>query len=221
MYLGSSLYVCWEELGRPEFNSLQISRFQIEPKTRLAIVDFGIRLQRIHQNLVEPSNGFNYSKEFYDDIDKDYISKAICWPILFACSIKVREPNAVFKPEYIIPQLILEWVTTERGYEGIRYFSLVLPNYRLDDELFFNYVFPVRTRPSKGLCSYLVNLFKMTEPISWGLARSMYLSSESNYEGNFSNNFNIIDSLSCKYSTTEFGRVQNIVDDLPLSYIGN
>jgi hypothetical protein len=43
LYLGGSIWVCWEELGRPRFEEMQISRFRAVPKSNIKLVDLGFR----------------------------------------------------------------------------------------------------------------------------------------------------------------------------------
>ncbi len=218
LYLGSSLYVCWEELNRPEFNSLQISRFKIDTGKKISIVDFGILPRVIFESFDKNSSRFKYKKQFEDYVESVSIAKTICWPIICACSIRARQPEATFKPEYIIPQLLSEWIANKKGYDGIRYFSMALPSYSLNNELILNYVFPVRTRNPKGYCRRLSRLFKMTEPISWGLAQS--LARDYHITGPYEYQFNVVPGFRSTYSETEFGKIQMFIDSLPIDYLG-
>ncbi|MFW1494652.1 hypothetical protein ACEV9S_24505, partial [Vibrio parahaemolyticus] len=45
------------------------------------------------------------------------------WPLIAACSIRVKNPSDNFKPEYIIPQLLLQWARDYKSIDGIRYTS--------------------------------------------------------------------------------------------------
>ena len=90
------------------------------------------------------------------------------WPLIFACSIKVRNNDAIFKPEYIIPQLLLQWVRSNGDIDGIRYWSTLvkqLPK-RFKGE-YFNLVLPIKESKDEGLCSELCRKFESTEIISW------------------------------------------------------
>lgn len=54
-------------------------------------------------------------------------------PVIMACSVKVDEEKAekaIFKEEYIIPQLITQWlITSDRYFDGILYFSIKTGTY--------------------------------------------------------------------------------------------
>src|SRR5579871_1938235 len=57
LYLGGSLWVCWEELQRPDFHSLQVARFRYaEP---INLLDFGFRPNTIGQLRRSKSTLFN------------------------------------------------------------------------------------------------------------------------------------------------------------------
>jgi len=213
LYLGSSLYVCWEELGRPDVGNLQISCFEIAESERVSIVDFGIRPETMHRDL---SNSRSGSTEAADNYSM-FVARVVCWPLLFACSIRVRNPSDTFKPEYVVPQLLLEWITTQRGFDGVRYFSQVLPRYDMADELVLNYVFPVKNRPVKGVCKQLSRLFRMSDPVAWSVARGFAVGCWQ--PDTYDLDFNIVRGDQRKYIDSEFGRVQDYVDRLPKSSI--
>ena len=91
------------------------------------------------------------------------------WSLIAACSIKVKHRNAPFKPEYIIPQLLLEWVTQEPTVHGIRYNSIQTTHQQnsvLEGD-FSNLVIPVKENAKSGYCTQLIKLFRISEPVSW------------------------------------------------------
>jgi hypothetical protein len=90
------------------------------------------------------------------------------WPIIAACSIKVSNDEDTFKPEYIIPQLLLQWVNNnQETVDGLIYNSTHIENKKLTTEgEVFNVVVPVRENKDKGHCKYLMERFESTETIS-------------------------------------------------------
>jgi hypothetical protein len=89
------------------------------------------------------------------------------WPLIAACSIKVSNYNDTFKPEYIIPQLLLQWVRNTGDIDGIKYSSTHINKTGLADEGdLYNLVLPVKENKDEGYCNHLVNLFEITETIS-------------------------------------------------------
>lgn len=126
LYLGSSLYVCWEELNRPDFGNANAALFT--NRKELKLLDL----------------------RFPDNIESaSLLTKFI---LAASCSVKSSASSDTFKPEYIIPQAILHSLvkynsenTIDNQYDGIIYTSsLYWTNNKLwnDINLFTNIVVP-------------------------------------------------------------------------------
>jgi hypothetical protein len=173
LYLGGSSWVCWEELSRPAFESIQISRFQASPTTVVQILDFGWSPAMIANYI---SNASEFMICGYPQADFA-LAYAICWPPLASCSIRVMYPNSPFTPEYVIPQLVLQWLQTESDIDGIRYFSTRITQYVDSPEPAANYVFPVRTKKATGYCDTLGRKFLLSRPMAWSLVDQLPIKS--------------------------------------------
>ncbi|NVO11999.1 MAG: RES domain-containing protein [Bacteroidales bacterium] len=150
LYLGRTLYVCWEELNRPQIDKFQAVR--LKNKSNISFLDLTPPL--LTNNL--------HRKEVYRYF--------MTWPLIACCSVKVKNINDTFKPEYIIPQLLLQWVRDNDRIDGISYKSThIEPQlYKQEGEL-SNLVLPVKENREKGHCSKLKSKFEMTEVVSWQL----------------------------------------------------
>lgn len=149
LYLSNNIYTCWEELKRPniyEFNAVRLSNSE-----EIKFLDLvPPKLDKKNLRTVE-----NYK----------YL---MSWPIIISCSIKVKNSSDGFKPEYILPQLLLQWVRNEESTIGIKYWSTnvnVNPTSSVDK--FYNYVIPVKSNNNNGICNHLKEIFSTTEPTSW------------------------------------------------------
>jgi hypothetical protein len=164
LYLASSLWIAWEELGRPDLASIHASRF--EGKGNLRVLDFGWST-----SLAGGLSTFGHSDgaETFGEFAK---GQAIIWPLIAACSLIRRYPGTPFVPEYIIPQFLLQWVQREKDLDGIRYFSTKLAAMDRAQNRAFNYVFPVRHKAPRGICGGLQNSFALTPPVSWPMLQS-------------------------------------------------
>ncbi len=158
LYLGSSLWIAWEELGRPNLTSIHASRF--EGKGSLRVLDFGWSpsLSGIFSTF-----GGSDGAEAFGDFAK---GQAMIWPLIAACSMVRRHPGTPFAPEYIIPQFLLQWVQREKNIDGIRYFSTKLAAMTRTQNRSFNFVFPVQRKAPKGICGGLQDSFALTPPVS-------------------------------------------------------
>ena len=102
LYLGRSIYTCWEELRRPAISNTWVTAFKFQKG--LEILD--LRLCRKIDSLLE-------EESYY-----------MLLPYILASSIRTHEENSVFKPEYIIPQLLLHSVIKKRKkYSGVIFTS--------------------------------------------------------------------------------------------------
>lgn len=143
LYLGESIYGCWEEMRRPSMEKCAVARLECQPP--LKIVDLTI-----------------------PDIDSLRLStnqKLI--PLLISCMLPVKNHDDNYKPEYIIPQLIIQWVIKNRGnIDGVCYTSShINEDFNFPDAKFVNYAIPVYSVDSRQkYCKRLCKMFKITDP---------------------------------------------------------
>lgn len=150
LYLGASLYSCWEETRRPDLLMVNFSAFR-------------------------NTKGLNFIDILCpDDIDSmtnlvRFIIFALCTDIVNPC-----DDNNSFKFQYAVPELILSLLIHEKGInnpavndiDGIRYIST---RYFRDTEMFgvepifYNYVIPIKEYTKEGHCPQLRKLFKVTD----------------------------------------------------------
>ncbi len=108
------------------------------------------------------TNDDKFKSSFYD--------YGILLPLISACHTKIHYelnggwPN--FKVEYIIPQIILQWLKgNNRLIDRIRYFcNRINPANRHEHENVYNFVFTVKCVP-EGCCPELQNIFLATDVI--------------------------------------------------------
>lgn len=153
LYLANSIYVAWEEMKRPSFSDVQAVR--LINTTSLKLLDL--------------SNDIFSRNEHYIDNEShgwELLYYVMVWPLIAACSFKVKEPDDPFKPEYILPQLLLQWVN-KKEVDGIKYSSTHInlsKNSHVGD--FYNIVIPTKTSDiDQGYCPQLLRIFDSTPVI--------------------------------------------------------
>src|SRR6201996_1688617 len=159
LYLGESTYVCWEESDRHRLRDLWFSRIENQEELKV------IKIQRFEDLLHEID-------ELSGDIEKlSHLCKyLIIYPLIIACTIKVKDQRNNFTPQYIIPQLLLQYIATFKEADeiinGIMYLSSQVDYTKVHGVKCYNYVFPVKTSLKKGFCDQLSKTFHISEPTS-------------------------------------------------------
>ena len=199
LYLGTSSYVCWEELNRPNLNDFQIVR--LKNTELLKVIDLA------------PPRGINVSPY-------EYYKYLMIWPIVFACSVRVRNYEDFFKPEYIIPQLLLQWVRKDDRIDGISYQTTHI-NFKesLSKGEFLNVVFPVKENKTRGLCSILESKFLMTESTSFQLNQCstdglIDGGSADNYSNKQIQEIELIKGVPTNYDISIFGGLEDVLSKM-------
>lgn len=148
LYLASSAYGCWIEMNCPRIETVNIALFI-------------------------PDEDIEFLDLCYPDENESYNDKyLILLPIIVACDMPVKYPNANYKYEYTIPQLILECLVKYRNENkpgkvlGIRYVSVKRKtmnleyNYQHFKRLYYNYVFPPVAIEDAGQCRLIKEKFR-------------------------------------------------------------
>lgn len=206
LYLGTSLYVCWEEMGKPSLDKLYLSHYKVNGESsyeEIFVLNFAFSLEMLlHQNL----------EIFFDKDIKEEEAKACLaiWPILIACSFNVEHSNSSFCVEYVIPNLILQWVGKEkRPVSGIMYLSTKTKQIRNYDHG-INFVFPPDTDEIQqvGFCDKLKNIFLFSKPVSWQLLNTFADQIDDNSSGSISRSDDIEGQLIENYKSTKFYKME-------------
>ncbi|MCE5186656.1 MAG: hypothetical protein LLF76_11080 [Planctomycetaceae bacterium] len=196
LYLGGSVYTCWLELGCPRLEDVSVAAFHLAEGQNVKFLRFDVNPQWVIENDV-------------NDVFKESYIKY--WPLFAACSIRDLVPKAHFKPEYIVPQLLLQWVTQNSDFDGIKFFSTNIKKITTNPHWCCNYVFPASVNCSNGFCSKLNRKFILTEPYYWKLLSTCNIEIGTFYDELL---MEIIPGKAENYYFTEFGEVQMNLDCL-------
>jgi hypothetical protein len=155
LYLGSSVYGCWEETKRQNIDYSNVAIFTVSKN--LKFID-----------LILPN-------------DRRIIDDFRTLPLIISCQLTVLDRGGKFFPEYIIPQLIMDCLVATRNLPreqnpficGIRYASNfqnqrdLLFSYKGHEKLFINYVIPPYKVSEKGICPTIRTLFQINGVTSY------------------------------------------------------
>lgn len=181
LYLGTSLELCCEEIQyKPHKGDAIASKFKFKRDVEnegieINVIELALKPQDFIDFIQDRKE--SYKKRKFDGFNlSNYNLKyayLLWYPVIAASSFIRSNKKHPFAAEYIVPQLLMQWVrleVEEKDCErtnkliGIRYFSCA--SVRASDKG-FNYVFPVSGKKiSKELpyCSILRKAFKLTKP---------------------------------------------------------
>ncbi|MFD0051437.1 hypothetical protein ACFVHQ_19300 [Actinomycetes bacterium NPDC127524] len=212
VYLGSSPLTCWEELNKPDLNSVQTSLFVVK---NISYLDFSTPPEAVIDKL---KLQFQFRGIKDTDMSKIYdelVSYVVLWPLMAACSIRVRNPRDSFKPEYIIPQLLLQWIR-QSEFDGISYFSTKVNRYSMKTATFYrNFAFPVQTQADDGYCSVLKEKFEITDAVPWQsfqIYKDSYLALPN--EGSIEAELEFVEGMPLLYRLTDFSKLETFLYNL-------
>jgi hypothetical protein len=198
LYLGDSTYTCWEEFGKSKLRDLYFSRFENVKQLKVVHIEK-------YADFVEKLDG-----EKEHNIPK-ILSYLVLYPLTIACVIKTQNPNGNFKPEYIIPQLLLQFISRKPEIDGIKFPSTRIDYSKLSGIKGYNYVFPVKSIAKTGYCDILKKTFSCTEPTSLELEEII-----SNPVGTMHSSgpemddrkIELIKGIKSSYSKSSFGKIE-------------
>lgn len=205
LYLGNTVYICWEELNRPNFHDIQVAKFENKSEINLYNLSYEqYNIQKlITQNLT----------------DNDLINLLLAYPIIAACSIQVPQNRQLdpFKPEYLIPQIVLQTLMEQKDTNsiGIVYSSTKIYKEESKNEgNFENFILPTTSEVrAKGYCTDLTKLFNMTSVVAgWPVDFVSSYNTENN-----SCSFEVVkldlDGIVVGYGDTQFALLEKALAD--------
>ncbi len=202
LYLSNGIYAAWKEMNEEVYTQ----GVRIENNGKISLFDFT-------------------GSPFINPIDydtKELSTYSMLFPLIASCTLKVKNKDCHFKDEYIIPQLLLEYIRTTPNVEGIMYKSTKIPS-TTPKTKFINVVIPpkINPHPDKGYCDKLKVIFSMTgvEKITFDPANLVLSSKISHINPEIEKvdiNGNLFD-----YDETFFAKIeQSLVSKIPISCLG-
>ena len=121
LYLATQPELCWYECKKP--SKFAISKFQVpqEIGDTMHLVDFS-------EKMIPLAHSFfcwrcNEKEKTNIENVENYLAKClVTYPLRAACSlIASYDSDVAFKEEYIIPQLLLQWINSDTTFDGVKY----------------------------------------------------------------------------------------------------
>ena len=209
LYLADSVYVAWEELRRPSLSKIQAVR--LENILDIKVLDVTTDIYMGEDAII-------------DALSPDELwTHLLVWPLIAACSIKVPDPKVSFKPEYIIPQLLLQIVRTNDDLQGIMFSSTHIDRNKIPLKgSFVNFAIPVKENSDNGYCNTLLSCFNSTPPVPWEIGEvfskrhitGMFLGAGSMPPKCVVDSIQLISGKDIPYGISTFGQLEKILLEL-------
>lgn len=215
LYLGHSVFATWRELGEPHMNSLFLSR--LSNKVPLKVVQILTALQVLQSSYAYPHNLRGNPISSQESNRTNSVLKFMAtYPLSIACSIRIKQ-NGTFKPEYIIPQLFLQYIVN-KNIESDTLIGIMYPSTKLDfivpiHLLYSNYVFPIKEITKTGYCSALLNAFDITQPTSIDIEDLINHTRVHSPSPEQHGMIELIPGEYTEYNKTKFFYIENIIKD--------
>lgn len=194
LYVSRSVWAAWEEMHEPKLADFCVSRLELQ--SDIKVLDLRM-----------------VSSEEIDQLD---VVRLLCtFPLIIACSVKTLNPDDNFKPEYIIPQLVMLSIVESKKYSGCAYTSTQKNPFFVDWKdirLLDNLALPVeKISDEMNLCKKLCGCFKVTDATNYEyeLLKGSFKSIHVNYcESTGMLNW---DNQNKEYSKSIFGQLEKML----------
>ena len=100
LYLSNTIWACWEEMKEPAMEDFCTSL--VKPTKDIELLDLRF-----------PNMDYNQTVE----------SVLYSLPLIIACSVEVEYPDDPFKPEYVLPQIVMLALVNHEKYQGCTFTS--------------------------------------------------------------------------------------------------
>ena len=151
LYLGKSIWACWEELNEPHLDDICFSALKLTQDIK--VLDLSIPTK----------------EQIYNKTSDEIVKLLITMPLIFACSVKTINEKASFKSEYVVPQLLMANLINSNYFDGYVFSSTKRnPALKWKEDYLQNVVLPIDGDfDEDGLCISLKEKFLITDSISY------------------------------------------------------
>ncbi len=200
LYLSNLLFISFNEIGINDYDRLYVSKFKFVQEDSIQ-----------NNHLLDLRGNFPYFA------GERAIMYLVRWPLIMACNIKVAYPNSPFKPEYIIPQIVFQWVRNNISFGGNRNkilgvaYSSSKSNNEYDGEhynfsdWYYNVAIPTVSKGKNDFCNNLSKQFVLTKPFNF---KSALNTKAINPKEKYHLNPLKIFGANIKYSDSDFGKIE-------------
>ena len=148
IYLGKSSYIDWLELGKPNFNTLYLSGFEVKAEVKLL--------------------NMCYTSTDCIQVVSPRREDLLAYPLIYASSFKVpyERKDEPFVPEYVIPQILMQ-CALKNNARGVCYYSTKVTLNKQSKPLAMCLALLARNNAHRKYCNQGLLFQCITEPIAF------------------------------------------------------
>ncbi len=202
LYLSNSVVLGYLETKADSLNKFQSVKFQTKLSETFLDLDF---------TRPDTSLKINDINKFEEQLQ----TKALLFPLLFACYTLNNSSDSAAPQEYIVPQMLTKWISeSNKLYAGIRYPTTKINSKNLNYEgKFYNFILPVIQYENEGFCPILknkLNISKVCSNLIHNHEILEYYNSDFPNFGKVNDEINSIEWETTKsiYDTSEIGKME-------------
>jgi len=209
LYVSASLFTCREEVGSPDPRTLWAAAFRLREGCELRVLNLAFRPALLARMSQEYGVGLRPEE---DPVQRLVVDYAAIWPLVIACSYRVRHRDAAFIPEYVLPQLLTSLLAERPEYVGISYFSNRASRV-LSPRNGSNFALAARDYAPTGHCAHLAGLLEISKPFSFVDADALGLTRRA--MNHVKNDFSIARSSQNQvtYADSVYGQMESVLEE--------
>lgn len=122
LYLSTGLELAWYECGMPNKFSYCLFRLSEESEP-LRLLNLSERPAKFLSSLVNPLLNYQRQGKVHEQAYGEIARYILTYPIVAACSLRVRNRECSYVEEYAFPQMLMQWVRQSEVFDGVQYRS--------------------------------------------------------------------------------------------------
>lgn len=161
LYLSTGLELAWYECGMP--NKFSYCQFRLsEGSEPLRFLDLSKRPAAFLSSQINHILNYQRQGKVHERAYGEIARYILTYPIVAACSLRVRDRGCNYIEEYAFPQMLMQWVRQSDVFDGVQYRSARYTSL-VEGVCAVNIALPVKQLREDGLDEKLTNSLEASE----------------------------------------------------------
>lgn len=161
LYLSTGLELAWYECGMP--NKFSYCQFRLsEGSEPLRFLDLSKRPAAFLSSQINHILNYQRQGKVHERAYREIARYILTYPIVAACSLRVRDRGCNYVEEYAFPQMLMQWVRQSDVFDGVQYRSARYTSL-VEGVCAVNIALPVKQLREDGLDEKLTNSLEASE----------------------------------------------------------